>query len=39
MDKNNYSHVPVYDKDEKYIWLLAESKVLARLIEGSLLKI
>ncbi len=34
MDKNNYSHVPVYDKDEKYIWLLAESKVLAWLTEG-----
>lgn len=28
MEKNNYSHVPVYDKNNKYIGSLTESKIL-----------
>lgn len=31
MDKNNYSHVPVYNEDEQYMWVLSESEVLAWL--------
>lgn len=31
MDKNDYSHVPVYDENYKYVWVLSESEVLAWL--------
>ncbi len=34
MHKNNHSHVPVYDENKNYVWLLAESEILAWLIEG-----
>ncbi|MCK9467146.1 MAG: CBS domain-containing protein [Candidatus Absconditabacterales bacterium] len=34
MDKNNYSHVPVYGENKNYLGLLAESEVLAWLTEG-----
>lgn len=34
MQEKNYSHVPVYNKDGKYVWTLTESKILAWLSEN-----
>ncbi len=34
MEENNYSHVPVYDQKNKYLWSLTESKILAWLSEN-----
>lgn len=35
MEKNNYSHVPVYNRDERFVWLLSESNILSWLANSN----
>lgn len=34
MEEKDYSHVPVYDDEKNYMWILSESKILAWLTTG-----
>lgn len=31
MEENDYSHVPIYDENNKYLWVLNESEILLRI--------
>lgn len=33
MEENNYSHVPVYNRNDEFVWLLSESSILSRITE------
>jgi len=35
MESNNYSHVPVYDDKNQFVWLLSESNILSRLSKNN----
>lgn len=36
MEENNYSHVPVYNRLWKFVWLLSESNILSRLAQDDM---
>jgi predicted transcriptional regulator len=35
MEQKNYSHVPVYNRDERFVGLLSESNILSRLANNN----
>lgn len=35
MEQKNYSHVPVYNRNERFVWLLGESNILSRLSDNN----